>query len=244
MDTNKPASLIHVSRSRITHMNAAAAKGFVVLMSRVIFVAAFLFLGARSWQFPNAWVFLAVFFLPQLLILAWLVRRDPALLQRRLAGGARHEGRPIQKVSMMMIVWSVGAMMLVAGLDHRYEWSRVPTWLVWVADLAILIGFYFQFCVFRENTFASIVVKVVPEQKVISSGPYAIVRHPMYAGGALINLSMPLALGSWRALPLWLVWLAAIYLRMVDEEKMLHQELPGYAEYCGKVRHRLVPGVV
>jgi protein-S-isoprenylcysteine O-methyltransferase Ste14 len=225
-------------------MNAPTTKGFVVLISRVIFVAAFLFLGARTSQFPNAWVFLAVFFVPQFLILTWLARRDPALLQRRLAGGARYEGRPIQKVSIAGIMWSVGAMMLVAGLDHRYEWSQVPAWLVRTADLAILVGFYFQFLVFRENTFASIVVKVVPEQRVISSGPYALVRHPMYAAGALINVAMPLALGSWRALPLWFLWLAAIYTRIVDEEKMLRQELPGYAEYCGKVRYRLVPGVM
>jgi protein-S-isoprenylcysteine O-methyltransferase Ste14 len=210
---------------------------------RLLTVTALLFLPAWSLHFRAAWAFLAVFFIPELLTALYLLKRDPALLQRRLKGGPSYENRTRQKMLIAAVNLSLASLFLVAGLDHRFHWSRVPAWIVIGADLVVLIGFLVQFCAFKENTFASVVVEVVPKQKVISTGPYAIVRHPMYAGAALVNLFAPLALGSWWGLPLALAWLTVILLRLLDEEELLCQKLPGYEEYCQKVQYRLIPYV-
>ena len=222
-------------------MNPLVPKVSVSFAGRLAFVLGPLFLAAGTFNFPQAWAFLSVFFISQLLTMIYLLKRDPGLLNRRLQLGAPYESRTLQKASMLMLHLSVVIMFVVAGLDHRFHWSRVPMALVIAADLVILIGFYIQFSVFKENSFASAVVKVLPEQRVISTGPYAIVRHPMYSAGLLINLFTSIALGSWWGLPLSLVWLIAILIRLLDEEKLLCHELPGYVEYCQKVRHRLIP---
>jgi protein-S-isoprenylcysteine O-methyltransferase Ste14 len=224
-------------------MNPLAAKAIADVGQKLLTVSVLLFLPAWSWHFREAWAFLPVFFIPQFLTALYLLKRDPGLLQRRIKGGFINESRACQKVFMLAVELSMASLFLVAGLDYRFNWSHVPTWLVMGADAVVLIGFLIQFCAFKENTFASVVVEVVPKQKVISTGPYAIVRHPMYAGAALVNLFAPLALGSWWGLPLALAWLTAILLRLLDEEEILRQQLPGYEEYCQKVQYRLIPYV-
>jgi len=133
------------------------------------------------------------------------------------------------------------ALVLVPGLDRRFGGSHIPAWLVVAADVGVLLGLWIQFRVFKANTFASIIVTVVPQQKVTSTGPDAVVRHPMYASGLLVNFCLPLALGSWWGVPFVLGMLAVIILRLRDEEKLLRRDLAGYEAYCRKVPYRLIP---
>jgi protein-S-isoprenylcysteine O-methyltransferase Ste14 len=129
----------------------------------------------------------------------------------------------------------------VSGLDHRLNWSHVPTFLVVAADVAVVLGFIIQFDTFKQNSFASAVVEIAAKQEVISTGSYAVVRHPMYAGALVVDFFLPIALGSWWGVLFVLVILVLIILRLFDEEKLLVLSLPGYEAYCQRVKYRLIP---
>jgi protein-S-isoprenylcysteine O-methyltransferase Ste14 len=171
------------------------------------------------------------------------MRKDPALLKRRMRGGPTAEKQPAQK--FIMLCTSIGfiALLVVPAFDRRFGWSAVPLGGVVAGDVLVAIGFYLISVVYRENTFSSATIEVAEDQKVISTGPYAIVRHPMYASGSLYLFGTPLALGScWGLVPIaammpFLIW------RLFDEERFLARNLPGYTEYQKRVRHRLVPFV-
>ena len=171
------------------------------------------------------------------------MRRDPELLRRRLRGGPTAEQRPAQKLIMLGASIGFIALLVVPGLDRRFGWSSVPVAAALIGDLLVAIGFYLIYLVYRENSFTSATIEIAAGQKVVATGPYAIVRHPMYAGGLLYLLGTPPALGSyWGFVPLaammpFLLW------RLIDEERLLERDLPGYAEYQQQVRHRLVPFV-
>jgi protein-S-isoprenylcysteine O-methyltransferase Ste14 len=171
------------------------------------------------------------------------LRKDPDLIERRLQIGPTAENRPIQKVIVAFIRPLFLLLLLIPGLDHRFGWSRVPTWLVIAADIALLLGYVIIFFVFKANSFTAGVVTVAPTQRVISTGPYAVVRHPMYSGGLLVMLTTPIALSSWCGLPVTLAMLVGLVLRLQDEEKLLREQLPGYEEYYHRVRYRLIPGI-
>lgn len=222
-------------------MNSLTAKALAGFLMKLVITGLLLFLPAWSLDFWEAYVFLLTFFVPQLLIIVYLLRKDPDLLKRRLKGGSRAENRTSQKIIMLLVSLCFVLLVLVPGLDHRFNWSHVPALLVIAADVAVLLGFLTQFHAFKENSFASAVVAIVPEQKVISTGPYAVVRHPMYSGSLLVNFFISIALGSWWGLPFALAMLAVIILRLLDEETFLAKELPGYSEYRNTVRYRLVP---
>lgn len=202
-----------------------------------------LFVPAGTIQYWQAWAYLVIFFGASLLITVYLLKRDPGLLERRLSAGPAAEPRRTQKIIMLVVSGGFIALLLVPALDYRFGWSRVPLPVVLVGDLLVLTGFSFIFRVYRENTFTSATIEVKAGQRVISTGPYAIVRHPMYASALLYLIGTPLALGSyWGFVPLasmlpFLIW------RLLDEERMLRNELEGYEEYQKKVRHRLLPGV-
>jgi protein-S-isoprenylcysteine O-methyltransferase Ste14 len=132
---------------------------------------------------------------------------------------------------------------VVPGLDHRFRWSAVPVYLVVAADVLTVVGFYLVWRVYRENTFTSATVEVEEGQRVVATGPYAIVRHPLYASSSLYILAMPLALGSWWGFVGLGVMLPFLIWRLLDEERLLEQRLPGYREYQQRIRYRLVPGV-
>ena len=206
-------------------------------MSLLLFVPAGT---VHCWQ---AWVYLSIFTGASALITLYLMRMDPALLERRMSGGPTAEKRPIQKFIMLCTSISFITLLVVPSLDHRFKWSTVPLSGVVAGDVLVAIGFCLIFVVYRENTFTSATIQVAENQKVISTGPYAIVRHPMYAGGALYLLGTPLALGSyWGLVPLaammpFLLW------RLFDEEHFLARNLQGYTEYQKRVQHRLVPFV-
>jgi protein-S-isoprenylcysteine O-methyltransferase Ste14 len=186
---------------------------------------------------------LAVFFLPAFVITLYLMKKDPKLLERRVYAGPTAEKETSQKI--IQSITSVGfiAMLVVPALDHRFHWSEVPLYATVAGDVLLSIGFLIVFLVYKENTFASATIELAPEQKVISTGLYALVRHPMYVGGFFWFIGMPLSLGSWWGLFVFLLIMPALIWRIFDEEKFLAKNLPGYSEYQNKVRYRLVPFV-
>jgi protein-S-isoprenylcysteine O-methyltransferase Ste14 len=192
----------------------------------------------RHWQ---AWVYLSIFAEASVLITLYLMRNDPALLQRRMRSGPRAEKRPTQQFIMLATIIGFMALLIVPSLDHRFGWSAVLLGGELLGDVLVVVGFYFMHLVYRENTFASATIQIVEGQRVISTGPYAIVRHPIYASGALYLLGTPPALGSYWGLVAVAATLPFLIWRLLDEERFLVKNLHGYTEYQKRVRHRLVP---
>ena len=192
----------------------------------------------RFWQ---AWAFLALLGGGSAALAVYLVRRDPALLERRMR---REEQRPVQKVFHYSTISAWLLAFLLAGLSRRYGWSPVLPWWVCAVGLAVVAwSFAINYATLRANTFASATIRLEENQRVISTGPYRIVRHPMYSGIAVLVVGMPIALGAVAALAASAIMIAMLVLRLLDEEKLLRAELPGYAEYCARVKWRLAPGV-
>jgi protein-S-isoprenylcysteine O-methyltransferase Ste14 len=224
-------------------MNDLDAKAWLGFACLAGIVALLLFVPAGTPRYWQAWTYLAVFFGASGVITQYLMNNDPALLRRRMRGGPTAEKETSQKIIMSFTSIGFVALLVVSALDHRFGWSSPPAYLTIAADLLILLGLYIVFLVYRENSFSSATIEVAADQRVISTGPYAVVRHPMYAGGFLYLLATPLALGSWwgllaaAGLAPFLAW------RLLDEELFLKEKLPGYAEYCLRTRWRLIPGV-
>jgi protein-S-isoprenylcysteine O-methyltransferase Ste14 len=206
-------------------------------------MALLLFVPARTIHYWQAWVYLSIFTGASLFTTLYLMRKDPALLKRRMRGGPMAEKRAVQKFIMLCALVGFVALLVVPALDHRFGWSSVPPYGVALGDLLVAIGLYFVFLVYRENTFTSATIEVAKNQKVITTGPYAIVRHPMYASGFLYLLGTPLALGSYWGLLALAAMMPFLIWRLFDEERFLANNLPGYSEYQTKVRHHLVPFV-
>ena len=204
----------------------------------VIFVAVFLFVPAGSFRYWQGWVFMAILFLPMPATSVYFMKRDPQLVERRLRTEEKiSEQKTIIRCAQMVVFGSL----LIPGLDYRFGWSRVPLWLAILSQLFVFVGYLITLWVMKENSFASRTVQVEEGQRVISTGPYRLVRHPMYFGAVLMLLFTPLALGSWWALPGFLLAIPLIVLRLLNEEKMLCRDLPGYSEYCLRTRSRLLP---
>jgi protein-S-isoprenylcysteine O-methyltransferase Ste14 len=163
------------------------------------------------------------------------------LLASRVQAGPTAETQRSQQVIQSLASLFFIAIFVVAGLDFRFHWSHTPPVLSLVSDGFVALGFFIVFLVFRENTYTSAVIEVAEEQKVISSGPYSLVRHPMYSGAILLLVFTPLALGSWVGLPFPLPLIAVVIARLLEEEKYLSAKLPGYAAYRSKVRYHLIP---
>jgi protein-S-isoprenylcysteine O-methyltransferase Ste14 len=219
------------------------AKAWLALAALAVVMGLLLFVPAGTIHYWQAWVYLSIFTGASVLTTLYLMRKDPALLERRMGGGPTAEKRPTQK--FIMLCTSIGfiALLVVPAFDHRFGWSNVPLCVLLVGDLLVAVGFALIVRVYRENTFSSATIEVIEGQQIISTGPYAIVRHPMYASAFLYLIGTPLALGSyWGLLPIaammpFLIW------RLFDEERLLAAELPGYSDYQKKVRFRLVPGI-
>jgi protein-S-isoprenylcysteine O-methyltransferase Ste14 len=228
---------------RSTESNKGKKVVTVVLFRYVIGILVFgvlLFLPAGTVRYWEAWVFLAILFVPMSFVLLYLIRYDPELLERRMR---TKEKEVPQKLLIKISIIPFLATFVIAGLDHRFGWSLVPIVVIIVADILIFSGYMFFFLVLRENSYASRVVEVENDQNVISTGPYACIRHPLYLSVVFIYLFSPIALGSFWALigmsPLPLV----LILRIKNEESLLKSELVGYEKYTNKVRYRLIPGV-
>jgi protein-S-isoprenylcysteine O-methyltransferase Ste14 len=224
----------HLSRGQMLRMAGARMLAFLVAMGLL------LFLPAGTLDYWQAWVYIVVVFTPVIFVGAWLLKNDPALLERRMH---TRERQATQKVVIVVsLAWFVLAF-VIPGLDRRFGWSNMPAGLVIAADAVVFLGYLVVVWVLRENTYASRVVEVTQEQKVISSGPYARVRHPMYLGTVVMYVFSPLALGSyWAIIPAALI-IPILAIRIANEERVLANELKGYKEYMQKTRYRLIPGV-
>lgn len=204
----------------------------------LLLVGGMLFAPAGSFYYANGWLFIGLLFIPMLLLGAVLLIRSPALLEKRLHA---KEQEDTQKgvVAASGLLFAVG--FVVAGLDHRFGWSHVPTWVVIVAAVILLASYALYAEVMRENTYLSRTIEVQKDQRVIDSGLYGIVRHPMYAVTVWLFLAIPIVLGSWWSLLCFLPYIAIIAVRIKNEEKVLQAGLEGYGDYQKRVKYRLFP---
>lgn len=202
-----------------------------------------LFLPAWTLNYWQAWVFIAVFTLAVSAVGMYLSLKDPALLERRKQVGPAAEKSTTQKVIMSLALFGNLALLVFCALDHRFRWSPLPAWVSIVGDGLVALGLLINVIVFRENTYGGSNIQTVEGQKVISTGLYALVRHPMYMGVLVMMIGVPLALGSAWGLVVLAAILPGLIWRILDEEKVLKKDLPGYAEYMQKVHFRLVPYV-
>jgi len=221
-------------------------KVVTALLVEVAFFAALLFGAAGTWRWPAGWAFLILFTLAAVVIIAMLARRDPGLLAERMKA-YNQKGQPLwDRIFLMVLsfVW-IGWLVLM-GLDTvRYRWSSMPSWLQAVGAVGYIVANAGMYRVFWENAFLAPVVKLQEDrgQTVVATGPYAIVRHPMYATALLYFISMALLLGSWYGVLVSVFLDLALIFRSTMEDRLLQRELPGYIEYASRVRYRLIPHV-
>ncbi len=209
-------------------------------------MAALLFVPAGTVRWPSAWIFLAEMVVGGLAIGLWLARHDPALLAERLSPPIQQRQAARDKLLVMCILALWFAWMVLMALDSvLYRLSHFPLWLQGIGALGPIASMYIAYRAFRENPYAAPVVKVQRErgQRVVSTGPYRYVRHPMYAGAILFFLGTPLLLGSWCGLAVTPIWIILLALRILVEERTLRDGLEGYREYMARVRYRLIPGI-
>lgn len=217
---------------------ARALAGFIFLF--VVIAGVFFGLAGRL-DDERAWVTLGVFFGCAGAITVWLWLRDKALLERRVKAGPGSEADPMQNLVQCLAGLVFLASFAVPGLDRRFGWSHAPRVMSLAGDAIIAIGFLIVFLTFRANTFTAGTIEVAEDQQVIDAGPYAVVRHPMYAGALIMMAGIPLALGSWWAFIPAALMVPVIVWRLIREEAFLAAHLPGYAGYRGRVPYRLAP---
>lgn len=203
-------------------------------------VALIIILPAGAWDYWQGWMYLATIFVPMFFVLAYFIKHDPALLERRLR--TREKESAQRKIIALSYLYFLAAFIL-PGLDVRFGWSNVPGWVSILADMIVFAGYMIFVWVMTVNSYLSRTVEVDADQKVVSDGPYAIVRHPMYFGVSLLYIASPVALGSYWAIIPALVIIPLLVARIRNEEEVLLYELAGYAAYCQKVKYRLLPGV-
>jgi protein-S-isoprenylcysteine O-methyltransferase Ste14 len=202
-----------------------------------------IFVSAGSLGYWQGWLFFLHFTAWTLALTLYFVKYDPALVERRMHAGPTAEHEPAQKRIQLLAVIVICSVFLVSAIDFRFGWSAVPTSFVVAGHVLVAAGYAIIFVVFQENSFAASIVVVSADQKVISTGPYALVRHPMYSGAILMFPGIPLALGSWWGLVPAVLLLPVLVARLQDEEAVLVRDLPGYEAYRAAVGYRLVPGV-
>lgn len=209
----------------------------------LIVLAVLVFLPAGTLAYWQGWAFIVVFSLSTNAIGVYLALTDPALLERRMKAGPAAETRPAQKIIITLAFIILILLPVVSAFDHRFGWSQVPAWLSVLGNVLVALGLMIDLRVFRENSYGASTIETMAGQTVISTGPYALVRHPMYLGVLVMVLGTPLALGSWWGLVPAASTLPILMLRIRDEETMLRSELEGYEAYMREVRYRLVPGI-
>ncbi len=208
-----------------------------------IFFGVLLFWPAGTFDYWQAWVFIAVFIIATMAPTIHLAVKYPDAFRRRLRSGPFAETRMVQKLITVGIILTVVAVAVVSAFDHRFGWSTVPTSVVVLGLVLVVVGLGIAEAVVVQNNYAAATITVEAEQEVVSTGMYGVVRHPMYVGALIMMIGTPLALGSYWGLLGVLPGVLIFAARITDEEKALHQELDGYDEYMDKVHYRLVPGV-
>jgi len=221
-------------------LNRRAWKG---LAQFLLALACLLFVPAWNLHYWQAWWYLAVFGGCVLAITIDLMRNDPALLERRLSAGPAAEKEKSQKLIQALAAAAFVSLYVLSALDYRFHWSFVAPFAVEVGDLMVALGFLIIGIVFKENSYTSATVEVGEEQEIVTSGPYSVVRHPMYAGALIMLLGTPPALASWWGELMVVVIAGVIVWRLIEEEKFLAKNLRGYEEYTKEVRSRLIPGI-
>jgi protein-S-isoprenylcysteine O-methyltransferase Ste14 len=222
-------------------VNNLAGKTVLGFTQLIAVVGILLFAPAWTLNYWQAWVYWVVFAGSCALISAYLWRNDPKLLERRINAGPGAENEKKQKLIQLLATFIFIGAMILPSLDHRFSWSAVPLPVVVAGDVLAALGFLIVFLVFKENSFTSATISVTLDQKVVSTGPYAIVRHPMYSGALIMLFGTPLALGSWWGVLMFIPMAFTIAWRARDEERFLFKNLSGYKGYCQTVRYRLVP---
>lgn len=206
----------------------------------ILLVGAMLFLPAWTLAYWEGWLFMGLLFVPMVIAGFVMLFQSPDLLARRLDAKEK-QGEQKGVVAASALMFTAG--FVVAGLDHRFDWSRMPMAVTVAAAVLFLVAYALYAEVLRENAYLSRTVKVEQGQTVVSTGLYGIVRHPMYSVTILLFLMMPIVLGSWFALIIFAIYPVLIVIRLQAEEKLLVKELPGYDEYRKKVKYRLIPFV-
>jgi protein-S-isoprenylcysteine O-methyltransferase Ste14 len=207
-----------------------------------IFLDMLLFLTAGSIRYSEAWIYTGVLFVPAVFVIAYFFKKDPDFIGSRIL--KRREKVQIHRSlqSIFSIVFLIG--LIIPGFDFRYGWSNVPMPVVIISDTLVFLSYMFIARVMEENRFASAIIEISKEQKIVETGPYKIIRHPMYTGGLIFVLFTPLALGSyWALIPFSITSVVALVLRIINEEKFLVANFPGYSEYCQKTKYRIIPFV-
>jgi protein-S-isoprenylcysteine O-methyltransferase Ste14 len=222
------------------NLNIKASGGLLFLL---IIMTVALFLPVWTLDYWQAWVFLVVFGLSVIAITVYLMKKDRKLLERRVQAGPTAEKKRGQKIIQSIAGLAFITIFVLSAFDHRFKWSLVPQLLVIMGDIFVALGLLIVFFVFKENTFTSATIEVSNGQKVVSTGLYALVRHPMYSGAFVMLIGVPISLGSWWGLLAVVPVIIVIVLRLIDEERFLSKNLAGYSEYRNKVKYRLVPFV-
>lgn len=221
----------------VTNLFLKAVSGLLYVF---VSISGLIFLASWSFHYWQAWTFLAVFMVSITAVFIDLARNDPNLLARRVKTNEKEKS---QKVIRFLVNLAFAGAIILSALDHRFAWSVTSMQVVFAGDALVLLGLLIIFFVFRENTYTAQTVEVEAGQKVISTGPYSLVRHPMYVGGLVFMSGIPPALGSWWGLAMVALFAPILAWRILDEERVLAKDLPGYAEYRNKVKYRLVPFV-
>jgi protein-S-isoprenylcysteine O-methyltransferase Ste14 len=238
-----PANACAVSQSpKKMNLGARVALRLLLIPGAIV---AILFIPAGTWSFWQAWAFLGSITVPAMGIFAYFWKRDPQVVERRM-----QSKEPVREQQLLMRLAKplFVVLLTIPGFDHRWGWSRallgaVPPWLSLLSLAMVFAGYLGIFWVINVNRFAARTIRVEPGQKVISTGPYRFIRHPMYSASIVLWLFIPLALGSWVALPAFVLLLPFYPIRLLNEEKVLREQLPGYSEYCLRTRYRLIPFV-
>jgi len=222
-------------------MNALHFRALLSTLLGALVMAALLLIPAGTLDYWQASVFIAIFAGASSALGIYLAINDPQLLARRLQVGPTAEQEPRQKIIMVLALGGFLALLVVPAFDRRFGWSPVPPVVAVAGDVLVALGFLVTFFVCKVNSYAASTIQIAEGQTVISTGPYALVRHPMYAGVLVMLVGVPLALGSWVGLGVVALLLPVLFWRLLEEEKFLAKHLPGYTDYQGKVRHRLIP---
>ena len=205
---------------------------FPIIFGLIILISAGTF---NYWQ---AYLYLSILMVPMAFVVVYFLKNDPKFLERRTRAKEKEKEQLVIQIVFSLIFLSG---FILPGLDKRFGWSDVSSVIVIIADAVIFLGYILVFSVFRQNSYASRIVEVEIDQKIITTGLYSIVRHPMYIGVIVMYVPTPLALGSyWGLIPMATIPLALMF-RILNEEKVLRKDLPGYTEYCQKTRYRLIP---
>ncbi len=224
-------------------MNAMYLRALRSSVVGTLLFAALIFVPAGTLRYWQGWAYVFVFIATSAAFTVYLAIYDPALLRRRMEAGPAHEQEPAQKIIIRFVTVAFVLVMVVPALDYRFGWSQAPWWIAIAGDLLVALGFFFFYRVVRVNSFAASTVRVEQGQQVVSTGPYAWVRHPMYSGAFVLLIGTPLALGSWWGLLIVPLFVPLFVWRILNEEEVLARDLPGYTAYQQQVRYRLIPFV-